>query len=109
MPDPTCDVLVMSLPMNLIKDIEIDGRIYGSFSPQKRQAFESTRTVSDNGKLMLEFSDRHWDRTQNINGREVHQAARAYSDPDKFISTWEPPWPGRAVSRGSFSERDRFL
>jgi len=85
----TCDVLVMSLPMNLIKDIEIDDRIYGSFSPQKRQAFESTRTVSDNGKLMLEFSDRHWDRTQNINGRDVHQAARAYSDPDKFISTWE--------------------
>ena len=38
---------------------------------------------------MLEFTDRHWDMTQMINGREVHQAARAYSDPDKFISTWE--------------------
>ena len=27
--------------------------------------------------------------TQVINGIPVHQAARAYSDPDKFISTWE--------------------
>jgi monoamine oxidase len=88
-PDESCDVLVMSLPMNLIKDIDIDARIWGGFLPQKQQAFLSTNTTSDNNKFMLEFSDRHWDMSQMINGREVHQAARAYSDPDKFISTWE--------------------
>ncbi|MDH3534574.1 MAG: FAD-dependent oxidoreductase [Gammaproteobacteria bacterium] len=88
-PDETCDVLVMSLPMNLIKDLDIDTRIWDGFLPQKQQAFLSTNTSSDNCKIILEFSDRHWDMTQIINGREVHQAARSYSDPDKYISTWE--------------------
>ena len=95
----SCDVLVMSLPINLIKDVDIDSRIWDSFLPQKQQAFMSENTQSDNGKLMLEFSDRHWDMTQTINGREVHQAARGYSDPDKFISTWEGE-PGNPSSLG---------
>ena len=84
-----CEVLVMSLPINLVKDIDIDSRIWDTFSTQKQNAFLSDNTASDNGKLMMEFSDRHWDLTRDINGREVHQAARGYSDPDKFISTWE--------------------
>jgi monoamine oxidase len=85
----TCDVLVLSLPINLIKDIVIDPNIQAGWSSQRQMAFDSTENVSDNGKLMLEFSDRFWDRTTIIHGEEVHQAARAYSDPDKFISTWE--------------------
>ena len=85
----TCDVLVMSLPINLIKDIVIDPNIEAGWSVERQMAFDSTENVSDNGKLMLEFSDRFWDRTTIIHGEEVHQAARAYSDPDKFISTWE--------------------
>ena len=87
----TCDVLVLSLPINLISEIDIDTRIWGAFSPERRMAFEKTplENISDNGKVMLEFSDRFWDRTTIIHGEEVHQAARAYSDPDKFISTWE--------------------
>ena len=37
----------------------------------------------------MEFTDRHWDRVHTIDGEEINQAARAYSNPDKFISTWE--------------------
>jgi monoamine oxidase len=87
----TCEVLVLSLPINLIKSIDIDPRIWNAFSPQKQMAFNQTplENISDNGKVMLEFSDRFWDRSTTIHGQEVHQAARAYSDPDKFISTWE--------------------
>jgi monoamine oxidase len=97
----TCDVLVLSLPINLITEIEIDSRIWTAFSPQRRMAFERTplENVSDNGKVMLEFSDRFWDRTRIIHGEEVHQAARAYSDPDKFISTWEGE-PGNPSTLG---------
>ena len=91
-----CDVLVMSLPMNLIKEIDIEPGIWDNFSVQKRQAFLSTVNVSDNGKIMAEFSDRHWDQTQIINGQEIHQAARAYAfagdmptNYSGFISTWE--------------------
>ncbi|MDH3762101.1 MAG: FAD-dependent oxidoreductase [Gammaproteobacteria bacterium] len=90
----TCDVLVMALPMNLIKDIQID--FFNSFTQKKQDAFNSSNTVSDNGKIMMEFTDRHWDLTQIINGQEIHQAARAYSfsgemigDYAGFISTWE--------------------
>jgi monoamine oxidase len=91
-----CDVLVLALPMNLIKDIEIDPRIEANFRDEKHQAFGSANTVSDNGKIMLEFTNRFWDRTQIIHGQPIHQAARAYSIAGEmegaysgFISTWE--------------------
>ena len=87
-PDVTCDVLVMALPFGLVRDIDFDSRITNGFSAEKNTAIANAAT-SDNGKLQMEFTDRHWDYTQIINGREIHQAARAYSDPDKFISTWE--------------------
>ncbi len=93
-----CKVLVLALPHNLIKEIDIDERIWMGFSEQKRAGFLSTENVSDNGKVMMEFSDRHWDRIGTMfDGQQVHQAARAYSfsNPngrknwDGFISTWE--------------------
>ena len=53
--------------------------------------------VSDNGKIMMEFYDRHWDLEREVKpGQVVHQAARAYSFSGEsegayrgFISTWE--------------------
>lgn len=93
----SCEVLVLALPHNLIKEIDIDDDIYLGLSPQKRTGFESAVNVSDNGKVMMEFTDRHWDRFTTIDGQQVHQAARAYSftnpsgleDWGGFISTWE--------------------
>ncbi|MFT7461210.1 MAG: monoamine oxidase [Planctomycetota bacterium] len=86
--DETCDVLVLSLPMGLIRDIDIDVRISNGFIPEKNDAIAQVVT-SDNGKVIMEFNGRPWDFTQNINGNEVHQSARIWSDPDKFISLWE--------------------
>jgi len=88
---------VLSLPHNLIKEIDIADSIWMGFSPQKREGFLSDANVSDNGKVMMEFTDRHWDRMTTIDGQQVHQAARAYSftnpsgldDWSGFISTWE--------------------
>ena len=87
-PDETCEVLVMSLPLGLVRNINIDARISNGFIPQKNDAIAQAVTA-DNGKVMMEFSGRPWDFTQTINGREVHQSARIWSDPDKFISLWE--------------------
>jgi monoamine oxidase len=92
-----CDVLVLALPHNLVKEIDIAGDIWEGLSPQKREGFLADTNVSDNGKVMMEFTDRHWDRTTIIDGQQVHQAARAYSfsnpsgldDWTGFISTWE--------------------
>ncbi len=97
--DVECDVLVLSLPMNLIRDIDIDPDIWYGFSPEKRTAFLSApdANVSDNGKIMMEFNSRPWDVIREVKpGQTVHQAARAYSfsgategSYSGFISTWE--------------------
>ncbi len=97
--DVVCDVLVLSLPMNLIREIDIDHDIWYSFSPQKRTAFLAApeANVSDNGKIMMEFHSRPWDLVREVKpGQTVHQAARAYSFSGEFdgayrgfISTWE--------------------
>lgn len=92
-----CEVLVLSLPHNKIKEISIANDIWMGFSHEKRTGFMSADNVSDNGKVMMEFTDRHWDRSTVIAGQTVHQAARAYSftnptgldDWSGFISTWE--------------------
>ena len=93
----TCDVLVLALPMNLIKELDyIDPRIWENFPLPKQTAFLSSNTSSDNGKVMMEFSERYWDRTRVINGQSIDMAARAYSfngdastGYSGFISTWE--------------------
>ena len=98
-----CDVLVMALPMNLIKEIDIDANIWDTFTPEKKMAFLSTSNVSDNGKIMMEFNSRPWDLTRDVKilqpgelPQMVHQSARAYSFSGEyagnyrgFISTWE--------------------
>jgi monoamine oxidase len=89
-----CDVLVLALPMNLIKELYIAPDIYDNFSPQKRMGFESTTNVSDNGKVMMEFDDRHWDRFTTIDGEQVHQAARAYSFSGTMTGTGTGEFPG---------------
>ena len=87
-PDEVCDKLVMAMPYNLIKDLDIDIRIINGMSSLRIQSFDEMLS-SDNGKVQMEFTDRHWDMVQNIGGEDVHQAARAYSGPQGFISTWE--------------------
>ena len=97
--DVECDVLVLALPINLIRDLDISSAIWNGFSWQKRQAFLSTpdANVSDNGKIMMEFYSRPWDLVREVKpGQTVHQAARAYSFSGEtegnyrgFISTWE--------------------
>jgi len=97
-PDETCDKLVMAMPYGLIKNVDIDIRIINQFSPQKNQAIAQI-LHADNGKVQMEFSDRHWDRVHTIDGEEINQAARSYSNPDGFISTWEGE-PGNPSTLG---------
>jgi monoamine oxidase len=86
--DETCDKLVLAIPYGLIKNLDIDIRIINQFLPEKNQAIAQI-LQADNGKVQMEFSDRHWDRVHTIDGEVINQAARAYSNPDGFISTWE--------------------
>ncbi len=103
----TCKILVLALPMNLIKEIDIAQPVWESFSPKKKQAFLSPDNVSDNGKIIMEFNSRPWDLEREVKpGQFVHQAARAYSFAGEkarkysgFISTWEGD-PGSPSTSG---------
>ena len=104
----TCDVLVLALPINLIGTVQIDPHIVNALNPKKVEAFNRTslENVSDNGKIMMEFDARFWDQTRNINGQQVHMAARAYSFSGTessgysgYISTWEGE-PGNPSTLG---------
>ena len=97
-PDESCEVLVMSLPLGLVHNVDIDSRITAGFIPEKNDAIAQAVTA-DNGKVIMEFDSRPWDFTQTIQGEEVHQSARVWSDPDKFISTWEGD-PGHPSAKG---------
>ncbi len=62
-PDEICDKLVMAMPYNLIKDLDIDIRITNQMSPLRIQSFNEVLS-SDNGKVQMEFTERHWDMVQ---------------------------------------------
>ncbi len=83
------DKLVLAMPYGLIRELEyFDPNITAQFSDEKNLSI-AEMLQADNGKVQMEFSDRHWDRVHTIDGEEINQAARAYSNPDGFISTWE--------------------
>ena len=88
----------MVIPQGLIKIVDIDIRIVNGFLPEKSQAIAQT-LQADNGKAQMEFSDCHQDPMHTIDGEVINQAARAYANPDKFISTWEGE-PGNPSSLG---------
>jgi monoamine oxidase len=88
-----CDQLVFAMPYHLIRDVDIDARLWGGFSASKRQAISSIKPA-DNGKLQLEFASRYYDLARAVSGQIVHLSAVTYSDigtarAPGFISTWE--------------------
>ncbi|AZQ12401.1 flavin monoamine oxidase family protein [Shewanella khirikhana] len=83
-----CERLVLAMPYHLIKNIDIDPRIWDSFAPAKQRSLLEMQ-AADNGKLQLEFASRDYAQTRQIHGREVSMSAVSYSGPDSFISTWE--------------------
>jgi len=88
-----CDQLVFAMPYHLIRDVDIDARLWDAFSAPKRRAIANIQPA-DNGKLQLEFASRYYDRARAVSGQIVHLSAVTYSDigtarAPGFISTWE--------------------
>jgi monoamine oxidase len=84
------EALVLALPYGLIRELDIDSRITGAggFTDEKNDSIQQM-VQSDNGKVQMEFTDRHWDMALNIQGEYIHSNGRAYSEPDGFINSWE--------------------
>jgi monoamine oxidase len=88
-----CDQLVFAMPYHLIRDVDIDARLWDAFSAPKRRAIANIQPA-DNGKLQLEFASRYYDLARAVSGQIVHLSAVTYSDigtarAPGFISTWE--------------------
>ena len=83
-----CDRLVMALPAWKNRDVEWDPRILAGMHPKRVEALQNI-SGGDNGKIHVEFDSKIFNQTQTINGKEVHQSAISYSDPDEFVTTWE--------------------
>ena len=54
-----CDVLVMALPMNLIKEIDIDANIWDTFTPEKKMAIYYNHIKERRGSLKKAVFERN--------------------------------------------------
>ena len=104
------EALVLAIPYGLIRELDIDTRI--QFSEEKKQSIQEI-VQSDNGKVQMEFADRHWDMSLPISGEYVHSNGRAYSEPDGFINSWESepgnPSPTKVLSNYTGGVQGRKL
>ena len=88
------DKLVLTLPFQILRQLDIAPEILGNLSPQKRQAIEQLE-LGPIGKVHLELSQRTWgpDNPVVIGGEERILDGLAYSDPDGFQLVWDDSVP----------------
>jgi len=82
------DHLVLALPFRLLREVEIDARIWGAFRPQKRFAI-SSMPIGTNAKLQVQANSRPWSRVITANGQQIQANGVAYSDPGGFQVAWD--------------------
>jgi monoamine oxidase len=82
------DHLVLALPFRMLREVEIDGRIWTALRPQKQLAI-STMPIGTNAKLHLQANTRPWAQTITVNGQSIQTNGVAYSDPDGFQVVWD--------------------
>ena len=83
-----CDRLVLALPFSVLKDVDIDSRIYNSFRPQKRSAIERM-AFGSNGKLAMHCATRPWTQPQVINGESFTPNGVTYVGRPELFDTWD--------------------
>jgi len=88
------DKLVLALPFSILREVDIDPRIWDGFRPEKRLAIEQM-PIGSNAKIHLELADRTWGpgKEQTIYGQEMLLNGVAYSEPDGFQCLWDDSVP----------------
>jgi monoamine oxidase len=82
------DHLVLALPFRMLREVEIDTRIWNALRPQKQLAI-SSMPIGTNAKLHLQADTRPWAQTITVNGQSIQTNGVAYSDPDGFQVVWD--------------------
>jgi monoamine oxidase len=82
------DHLVLALPFRMLREVEIDARIWTALRPQKQLAITSM-PIGTNAKLHLQADTRPWAQAISVNGQSIQLNGVAYSDPDGFQVVWD--------------------
>jgi monoamine oxidase len=82
------DHLVLALPFRMLREVEIDRRIWQAFRPQKRFAI-SSMPIGTNAKLQVQANTRPWSQVITAKGQQIQANGVAYSDPGGFQVVWD--------------------
>jgi monoamine oxidase len=82
------DHLVLALPFRMLREVEIDSRIWQAFRPEKQLAI-SSMPIGTNAKLQIQADSRPWSGVITANGHQIQTNGVAYSDPDGFQVVWD--------------------
>jgi monoamine oxidase len=82
------DHLVLALPFRMLREVEIDARIWHALRPEKRFAI-SSMPIGSNAKLQIQADTRPWSRVIRANGQRIQANGVAYSDPGGFQVVWD--------------------
>lgn len=82
------DHLVLALPFRMLREVDIDPRIWQALRPQKRLAI-SSMPLGTNAKLQIQASTRPWSGVIRANGQQIQANGVAYSDPGSFQVVWD--------------------
>jgi monoamine oxidase len=82
------DHLVLALPFRMLREVEIDSRIWGAFRPEKQFAINSM-PIGTNAKLQIQANSRPWSGVITANGQQISTNGVAYSDPGGFQVVWD--------------------
>jgi len=91
-PAAVADHLVLALPFRLLREVDIDARIWDAFRPRKRTAIASM-PIGTNAKLHVQVDERTWTQPIPVNGGTVLPNGVAYSDPGGFGVAWDGSVP----------------
>ena len=82
------DHLVLALPFRMLREVDIDPRIWGAFRPEKQFAI-SSMPIGTNAKVQIQASTRPWSGVITANGQQIQANGVAYSDPGGFQVVWD--------------------
>ncbi|MFV2043087.1 MAG: flavin monoamine oxidase family protein [Anaerolineales bacterium] len=89
-PNVVADRLVLTIPFNILRNLDIDQRILDGMRPEKRLALE-TLPMGTNGKVHIELAHRTWGPgyEREINGAMRTLNGSIYTDPDSVQLVWD--------------------
>ncbi len=89
-PSVVADKLVFALPFRILRELDIDPRIWNGFRPEKQFAI-SQLPMGTNAKIHVELSHRTWGPgyEREINGQQRLLNGIAYSDVNDFQCVWD--------------------